>query len=140
MLAVLQHLDSVDEDVGDLKRAVEGKHIGAQRLVEEARVEIPAHPLRARLERGSAVGVAAALPGVIAGSMLVFIPAVGEFVIPDLLGGSSTLMIGKTLWDEFFHNRDWPMASTVAVILLIVLVVPVVFFQNAQQRARARNR
>jgi putrescine transport system permease protein len=80
------------------------------------------------------------LPGVIAGSMLVFIPAVGEFVIPDLLGGSSTLMIGKTLWDEFFHNRDWPMASTVAVILLIVLVVPIVFFQNAQARVRERNR
>ena len=78
------------------------------------------------------------LPGVIAGSMLVFIPAVGEFVIPDLLGGSSTLMIGKTLWDEFFINRDWPMASTVAVILLIVLVVPIVFFQNAQARARER--
>ena len=78
------------------------------------------------------------LPGVVAGSMLVFIPAVGEFVIPDLLGGSSTLMIGKTLWDEFFHNRDWPMASTVAVILLIVLVVPIVFFQNAQARMRER--
>ena len=59
------------------------------------------------------------LPGVIAGCMLVFIPAVGEFVIPDLLGGSETLMIGKTLWDEFFHNRDWPMASAVAVILLL---------------------
>ena len=80
------------------------------------------------------------LPGVFAGSMLVFIPAVGEFVIPDLLGGSSTLMIGKTLWDEFFINRDWPMASTVAVILLIVLVVPIVFFQNAQARARERSR
>jgi putrescine transport system permease protein len=80
------------------------------------------------------------LPGVVAGSMLVFIPAVGEFVIPDLLGGSSTLMIGKTLWDEFFHNRDWPMASTVAVILLIVLVVPIVFFQNAQARVREQNR
>ena len=80
------------------------------------------------------------LPGVVAGSMLVFIPAVGEFVIPDLLGGSSTLMIGKTLWDEFFHNRDWPMASTVAIILLIVLVVPIVFFQNAQARIRERER
>jgi putrescine transport system permease protein len=80
------------------------------------------------------------LPGVIAGSMLVFIPAVGEFVIPDLLGGSSTLMIGKTLWDEFFHNRDWPMASTVAIILLLVLVVPIVLFQNAQARVRERDR
>ena len=80
------------------------------------------------------------LPGVIAGSMLVFIPATGEFVIPDLLGGSSTLMIGKTLWDEFFHNRDWPMASTVATILLLVLVVPIVFFQNTQAKNRDLNR
>jgi len=78
------------------------------------------------------------LPGVVAGSMLVFIPAVGEFVIPDLLGGSSTLMIGKTLWDEFFHNRDWPMASTVAIILRVVLVVPIVSSQNAQARRRVR--
>jgi putrescine transport system permease protein len=80
------------------------------------------------------------LPGVIAGCMLVFIPATGEFVIPDLLGGSDTLMIGKTLWDEFFHNRDWPMASTVAIILLLVLVVPIVFFQNTQARNRERAR
>ena len=72
--------------------------------------------------------------------MLVFIPAVGEFVIPDLLGGSETLMIGKTLWNEFFHNRDWPMASAVAIILLIILVVPIVFFQNAQARTRERGR
>ncbi len=78
------------------------------------------------------------LPGVIAGCFLVFIPVTGEFVIPDLLGGSDTLMIGKTLWDEFFHNRDWPMASAVAVILLLVLVVPIVFFQNAQARVRER--
>ena len=58
------------------------------------------------------------LPGVVAGCLLVFIPAVGEFVIPDLLGGSQTLMIGKTLWNEFFANRDWPVASAVAIILL----------------------
>lgn len=80
------------------------------------------------------------LPGVVAGAMLVFIPAVGEFVIPDLLGGTGTLMIGKTLWDEFFHNRDWPMASTVAIILLLVLVVPIVIFQNSQARVREENR
>lgn len=79
------------------------------------------------------------LPGVIAGAMLVFIPATGEFVIPDLLGGTGTLMIGKTMWDEFFHNRDWPMASTVAIILLLVLVVPIVFFQNSQAKSRERN-
>ncbi|WP_152045296.1 ABC transporter permease subunit [Aureimonas psammosilenae] len=74
------------------------------------------------------------LPGVLAGAFLVFIPAVGEFVIPDLLGGSETLMIGKTLWDEFFSNRDWPVASAVAVILLLVLVIPIVFFQRAQAK------
>lgn len=73
-----------------------------------------------------------ALPGVIAGSMLVFIPAIGEFVIPDLLGGSSTLMIGKTLWSEFFSNRDWPLAAAVAVVLLVILVVPIVLFQKMQ--------
>ncbi len=73
------------------------------------------------------------LPGVIAGCFLVFIPVTGEFVIPDLLGGNGTLMIGKTLWDEFFSNRDWPLASAVAVILLLILVVPIVLFQNQEQ-------
>lgn len=80
------------------------------------------------------------LPGVIAGCMLVFIPAVGEFVIPDLLGGSETLMIGKTLWVEFFSNRDWPVSSAVAVILLLILVVPIVFFQQSQARAQEAGR
>ena len=60
---------------------------------------------------------------------------VGEFVIPDLLGGSETLMIGKTLWAEFFNNRDWPVSSAVAVVLLIILVVPIVIFQNQQKKA-----
>ena len=77
-----------------------------------------------------------AIPGILAGCLLVFIPAVGEFVIPDLLGGSRTLMIGKTLWSEFFNNRDWPLASAVAIILLLLLVVPIVMFQNAQARAQ----
>lgn len=75
------------------------------------------------------------LPGVIAGCFLCFIPIVGEFVIPDLLGGSETLMIGKTLWAEFFNNRDWPVSSSVAVVLLIILVVPIVIFQNQQKKA-----
>ena len=75
-----------------------------------------------------------ALPGIVAGCFLVFIPAIGEFVIPDLLGGTQTLMIGKTLWNEFFSNRDWPVASAVAIILLIILVIPIVLFQNAQAR------
>ncbi len=76
------------------------------------------------------------IPGVLAGCFLVFIPAVGEFVIPDLLGGSETLMIGKTLWNEFFNNRDWPVSSAVAVVLLLVLVIPIVLFQRIQQRQR----
>jgi putrescine transport system permease protein len=75
------------------------------------------------------------LPGVVAGSMICFIPITGEFVIPDLLGGADTLMIGKTLWTEFSANRDWPLASAVAVILLLVLVVPIMIFQNQQQKA-----
>ncbi|MBR0556935.1 ABC transporter permease subunit [Ciceribacter sp. L1K23] len=74
------------------------------------------------------------IPGVIAGSMICFIPITGEFVIPDLLGGPNTLMIGKTLWTEFFGNRDWPLASAVAVVLLLLLVVPIMIFQNQQQK------
>ena len=73
-------------------------------------------------------------PGIVAGSMLVFIPAVGEFVIPELLGGPDTLMIGKILWNEFFHNRDWPVASAVAIAMLVLLVVPIVIFQHYQAR------
>jgi putrescine transport system permease protein len=81
-----------------------------------------------------------AMPGVVAGCLLVFIPATGEFVIPDLLGGSQTLMIGKTLWNEFFANRDWPVSSAVAVILLLLLVVPMMIFQQAQAKAQEQGR
>jgi putrescine transport system permease protein len=73
--------------------------------------------------------------GVIAGVLLCFIPIVGEFVIPDLLGGSQTQMIGQTLWTEFFGNKDWPVASAVAVVLLCLLVVPIVIYQHLQTRA-----
>lgn len=72
--------------------------------------------------------------GMIAGCFLVFIPAIGEFVIPSLLGGSRTLMIGKVLWDEFFSNRDWPVASAVAIILLLILVIPIILFQKNQEK------
>jgi len=74
------------------------------------------------------------LPGIIAGCLLVFIPAVGEFVIPSLLGGPDSLMIGRVLWDEFFGNRDWPVASAVAIALLLVLVVPIMLFQRMNLR------
>ncbi|MDQ2089540.1 ABC transporter permease subunit [Marimonas arenosa] len=74
--------------------------------------------------------------GIIAGCFLVFIPALGEFVIPSLLGGSQTLMIGKVLWEEFFNNRDWPVASAVAVILLMILIIPIILFQRNEQKQR----
>ncbi|MEZ5770226.1 putrescine transport system permease protein [Defluviimonas denitrificans] len=78
-------------------------------------------------------------PGIIAGCFLVFIPALGEFVIPSLLGGTSTLMIGKTLYEEFFNNRDWPVASAVAVVLLLILIIPIILFQKNEERQREAN-
>jgi putrescine transport system permease protein len=93
----------------------------------EAAADLGATPFRAFL----AVTLPLSLPGIAAGAALVFIPAVGEFVIPDLLGGPDTLMIGKVLWDEFFTNRDWPAASAVAVAMLVLLVAPIVLAQHA---------
>jgi putrescine transport system permease protein len=79
-------------------------------------------------------------PGVIAGCFLVFIPALGEFVIPSILGGTSTLMIGKTLYEEFFSNRDWPVASAVAVVLLLILIIPIILFQKNEEKQREAGR
>ena len=70
--------------------------------------------------------------GIIAGSMLVFIPSIGEYVIPELLGGSSTLMIGRVLWDEFFNNLDWPMASAVAVVMILIILLPMAIYNKSQ--------
>ena len=81
------------------------------------------------------ITVPLARPGIVAGCLLVFIPAVGEFVIPDLLGSSGTLMIGRTLWTEFFSNRDWPVASAVAVVMLLLLLVPLLLFQRRRREA-----
>ena len=72
--------------------------------------------------------------GIIAGSMLVMIPVVGEFVIPELMGGADTLMIGRVLWQEFFNNRDWPVASAVAIVMLILLIVPIMIFHHYQSK------
>ena len=72
--------------------------------------------------------------GIMAGSMLVFIPAVGEFVIPELLGGPDSLLIGRVLWQEFFNNRDWPVASAVAVVMLTILMIPIIWFYRYQRR------
>lgn len=75
--------------------------------------------------------------GIVAGAMLVFIPSVGEYVIPELLGGPETQMIGRTLWDEFFANNDWPMASAVAVTMILIVIVPIALFGRAQGAAAA---
>ena len=72
--------------------------------------------------------------GIIAGSMLVFIPAVGEYVIPELLGGPNTLMIGRVLWDEFFSNNDWPMAAAVAVVMIALILVPMAILNKAEAK------
>jgi putrescine transport system permease protein len=81
------------------------------------------------------VTVPLSVPGIVAGGLLCFIPIVGEFVIPDLLGGSRALMIGQTLWTEFFQTRDWPVASALAVALLVILLVPILIYQHLQARA-----
>ena len=78
--------------------------------------------------------------GIIAGSMLVFIPCVGEFVIPELLGGPETLMIGRVIWDEFFSNNDWPMACTVAVVMILLIIVPLAVFNKYQAEAQEARR
>jgi putrescine transport system permease protein len=84
------------------------------------------------------VTVPLALPGLGAGALLCFIPIVGEFVVPDLLGGSDTTMIGQTLWTEFFSNKDWPVASAVAVVLVVLLVGPIAIYQHLQTRGIER--
>ena len=78
--------------------------------------------------------------GIIAGSMLVFIPCIGEYVIPELLGGPQTLMIGRVMWDEFFANNDWPMASTVAVVMVLLIIVPLALFNKYQAEAQEKRR
>ena len=98
--------------------------------LEEAAQDLGARPWR--------VFVSVILPrtvaGIVAGSMLVMIPVIGEFVIPELLGGPDTLMIGKVLWEEFFNNRDWPVASAVAIVMLLLLIIPITIFHHFQSR------
>lgn len=101
----------------------------------EAAVDLGCRPFKAFLS----ITLPLSVPGIVAGSMLVFIPAVGEFVIPRLLGGTDSLMIGRVLWDEYFLNRNWPVASSVAIALLLLLVVPIMIFQRFQiQESEAR--
>ena len=94
----------------------------------EVSADLGARPFRTFID----VTLPLSMPGIVAGSMLVMIPAIGEFVIPALLGGPDTLMIGRVLWDEFFSNRDWPVASAVAIAMLILLVIPIMLLRNAQ--------
>lgn len=96
----------------------------------EAAADLGCRPWRAFLR----VTLPLSLPGILAGSLLVFIPVVGEFVIPDLLGGPDSLMVGRMLWTEFFSNKDWPLASALALVLLALLVVPFVALQRWQSR------
>ena len=98
--------------------------------LNEAAADLGARPLAVFRD----ITLPLSLPGIIAGSLLVFIPALGEFVIPALLGGLDSLMIGRTLYDEFFTNRDWPLSSAVAIILLLILVAPIMAFQHYQAR------
>ncbi len=100
----------------------------------EAAADLGATPFKAFLT----VTLPLSLPGILAGCLMMFIPAVGEFVIPDLLGGTRTLMIGKVLWDEFFTNGDWPLASAVAICLVVLLVAPIAVFQRQQARSLER--
>jgi putrescine transport system permease protein len=99
----------------------------------EAAADLGSRPLRTF----RTVTLPLTLPGIAAGSLLVLIPAIGEFVIPDLLGGPDTLMIGKVLWDEFFNNRDWPVAAAVAVVLVAALALPLLAAQRFLERGQA---
>ena len=99
----------------------------------EASADLGAKPLATFFH----VTLPLSMPGVVAGFMLVFVPAIGEFVIPELLGGPDTLMIGRVLWNEFFSNRDWPVASAVAIAMLVILVVPIMIFRRAQAKEEA---
>ena len=98
------------------------------RDLHEVAADLGAKPLAVFLD----VTLPLSVPGIVAGCMLVFIPAIGEFVIPALLGGLDTLMIGRTLYDEFFFNRDWPLSSAVATVLVLILVLPIMVFQHYQ--------
>ncbi len=97
----------------------------------EAAADLGARPLK----QFWSITLPQSIPGIVAGSMLVFLPVMGEFVIPDLLGGPDTLMIGKLMWTEFFNNKDWPLASSLAAVLLVVLIIPFVIMRHYEQKS-----
>ncbi len=109
---------------------------GQDETLREAAADLGASPLQRFLR----ITLPLSLPGIYAGSLMVFIPAVGEFVIPDLLGGSGTLMIGTVLWSDFFANRDWPAAAAAAVVLLVLLAGPLVLYERLRAKAGAPSR
>ena len=104
--------------------------------LDEASADLGARPLTTFLT----ITLPLSVPGIIAGCMLVFIPAVGEFVVPTLVGGPDSLMIGRVLYDDFFVNRDWPLASAVAVVLLVLLVFPFMLYHNYSSKLEERAR
>lgn len=101
----------------------------------EAAADLGARPFK----QFTSITLPQSWPGVVAGAMLVFLPVMGEFVIPDLLGGPDTLMIGKLMWTEFFSNKDWPMASSLAAVLLVVLIIPFVLLRHYEQKLAERD-
>jgi len=108
-------------------------YVALERLdldLHEAAADLGARPSRVFFD----ITLPLSVPGIVGGCLLVFIPALGEFVIPSLLGGADSLMIGRVLFDEFFTNRDWPLASAVATVLLVLLVLPMMLFQRSQVR------
>lgn len=96
----------------------------------EAAYDLGARPLQAFLS----ITLPLSLPGVVAGALLVFIPTVGEYVIPEMLGGANTLMMGRLMWNEFFNNADWPMAAAVTCVMVLILLLPLILFQRSQLR------
>ncbi|MGY0503894.1 ABC transporter permease subunit [Luteimonas sp. e5] len=100
----------------------------------DAAADLGARPWQSFLR----ITVPLSMPGIIAGALLVFIPAVGEFVIPDILGGPDALTIGRVLWTEFFNNRDWPVASAVAIAMLLLIVIPTLLFEYFENRRAQR--
>ena len=110
---------------------------GSLAALDESLVEAAADLGARPLQVFRAVILPLTLPGIAAGSLLVLVPAIGEFVIPDLLGGPDTLMIGKVLWDEFFNNRDWPVAAAIAVVLVAALALPILLAQKFYEQRQA---
>lgn len=94
----------------------------------EAAYDLGARPITAFIK----ITLPLSMPGVISGAMLVFIPTVGEYVVPEMLGGANTLMMGRVMWNEFFNNADWPMAAAVTCVMVLLLIIPLIFFQYSQ--------